>query len=170
MQTDQPSLTQNEENNPEPNRPTSEVVESSASSAPVESAESQTTPPVQNEANPKQTETSPPAPVVEVKPSSAEQTFEQKQSITEQPIQVGAPTPAPAQASTSTTTTPTQDDTALDAIEAADAELIEKEWVDQADEIIAKRANDPAGEDDAEADLSQAYIKNRFNVDIEDAQ
>ncbi|MCC7289439.1 hypothetical protein IT414_03555 [bacterium] len=61
-------------------------------------------------------------------------------------------------------------DPAVAALDASDADIIEKEWVDQADKIMAARANDPAGEEEAEEDLSQAYLKKRFNIDVEDAK
>jgi hypothetical protein len=49
---------------------------------------------------------------------------------------------------------------------AEETDLIESEWVDKADEIEQKTANDPYHEDDAQHELSRAYLKKRFGMDI----
>lgn len=50
---------------------------------------------------------------------------------------------------------------------AEDAEVIEKEWIDKVDEIVDKTSSDPYYEDQAHHSLSKAYLKRRFNLDIE---
>lgn len=171
MQTDQSQPTQNELNQSEQDQVAVESAKSFAPPAPKESAELHTLPTQQSESKTNQSEIKQPPPTVEANPSTNEQVADRSQSAVPQPVAPTAPTVAPAQADDpQASTSSALDDTTLASIEANDAELIEKEWVDKADEIMAKRANDPAGEDDAEADLSQAYIKNRFHIDIEDAQ
>jgi hypothetical protein len=49
---------------------------------------------------------------------------------------------------------------------AEDTENIESEWVDKADEIEQKTSTDPYHEDDAQHELSRAYLKKRFGMDI----
>ncbi len=171
MQTDQPQSTQNKISQSEQDQLVVETTEPFAPFTPKESVELHTLPTQQSESKASQSEISQPSSSVETKPSVNEQIASQSQSAMPQPVAPTAPTVAPVQTDDlQASAPPTLDDTTLASIEANDAELIEKEWVDKADEIIAKRANDPASEDDAVADLSQAYIKNRFHIDIEDAQ
>lgn len=49
---------------------------------------------------------------------------------------------------------------------AEDAGSIEPEWVDKAEEIVDKTADDPYFEDDAQHALSRAYLKKRFGLDV----
>ena len=64
----------------------------------------------------------------------------------------------------------TVDDTAQISTptKAADDQLIEKEWVDQAEKIIDKYGDDPRREEAAEQALSTDYLKKRFNYRIDD--
>ncbi len=55
----------------------------------------------------------------------------------------------------------------LAQLPAEDSGSIEKEWVTKANEIVAKTNNDPYFEDEAQHSLSRAYLKKRFNLDIE---
>ena len=74
------------------------------------------------------------------------------------PVATGAPT---AQAPTQTMP---EDD-----LPAEDVDVIEKEWVDRAENIIKSTANDPFAEEQQEESLSKEYLKKRFNVDVDDS-
>jgi len=50
---------------------------------------------------------------------------------------------------------------------AEDSGPIEKEWIQKADEIVAKTSLDPFSQDEAQHSLSRAYLKKRFNLEIE---
>lgn len=52
------------------------------------------------------------------------------------------------------------------SLPAEDSGSIEPEWVDKAEEIIEKTADDPYHEDDAQHALSRAYLKKRFGLDV----
>lgn len=49
---------------------------------------------------------------------------------------------------------------------AEDTNRIETEWVSKAEEIEYKTAGDPYFEDDAHHELSRAYLKKRFGMDV----
>ena len=49
---------------------------------------------------------------------------------------------------------------------ADDVDVIEKEWVDKAEEVIEKTAGNPHAEEEAVEDLQIDYMKKRFNKDI----
>jgi hypothetical protein len=55
---------------------------------------------------------------------------------------------------------------------AGDVDVIEKEWVDQADKIIEQTKGDPYVEEEAEEALQQDYLKKRYGHDVKkpDAQ
>lgn len=113
-----------------------------------------------------------PTPVqAESKPTAASTPQPQDDQVTATPVVDPAATTGAADATgTQASSTAPPVDPAIDALTASDADIIEKEWVDKADTIMAARANDPAGEEEAEEDLSQAYLKKRFNIDVEDAK
>jgi hypothetical protein len=50
--------------------------------------------------------------------------------------------------------------------EAADVDVIEKEWVDQADKIVAQTKHDPYVEEEAVESLQQDYLKKRYGHDV----
>jgi hypothetical protein len=50
---------------------------------------------------------------------------------------------------------------------AEESDTIEQDWVDKVHEIELKAGNDPYHEDEAHHALSRAYLKKRFNVDVE---
>ncbi|MEO7617645.1 MAG: hypothetical protein ABIS59_02280 [Candidatus Saccharibacteria bacterium] len=52
-------------------------------------------------------------------------------------------------------------------IMAADIDVIEKEWVDKTEAIIAKTAGDPHAEEEAVEDLQIDYMKKRYGKDIQ---
>jgi hypothetical protein len=49
---------------------------------------------------------------------------------------------------------------------ADDVDVIEKEWVDKTEDIIAKTAGDPHAEEEAIEDLTIDYMKKRYDKDI----
>lgn len=73
--------------------------------------------------------------------------------------QIAGPVPA---AVASAPPQPTVSNPAL----AADVDVIEKEWVDKAEEVIAKTAGDPRAEEEAVEDLQIDYMKKRYGKDI----
>lgn len=50
--------------------------------------------------------------------------------------------------------------------EAADADLIEKQWILKAKEIIEHTSNDPHTQQQELAKMKSEYIKKRYNKDI----
>ncbi len=68
-----------------------------------------------------------------------------------------APSLSPSQSASSATPPPT----------AADVDLIEKPWVEQAERIIDEKRDDPKAEDTAEQSLNKQYLKQRFNFDVD---
>lgn len=53
---------------------------------------------------------------------------------------------------------------------ANDQDVIEKEWVDRAEEVIAKTSGDPHAEEEAEEDLQVDYLKKRYNKDVKKSE
>jgi hypothetical protein len=51
-------------------------------------------------------------------------------------------------------------------LDTAGGDNIEKEWVDRADAIIKQHSTDPYLEEEEHEDLSAAYLKKRFNLEI----
>jgi len=49
---------------------------------------------------------------------------------------------------------------------AADVDLIEKEWVDQADKIVKSTKDDPYAEEEAVEKLQMDYLKKRYGHDV----
>jgi hypothetical protein len=54
----------------------------------------------------------------------------------------------------------------LQDLEAGDEDLIEKEWVDKAEEIIASDEDNPRLEDQHQREINKIYLKKRFNLDV----
>ncbi len=50
---------------------------------------------------------------------------------------------------------------------ADDVDVIEKEWVDKAQEVVKKTAGDPHAEEEAVEDLQTDYLKKRYGIDLE---
>ncbi len=50
--------------------------------------------------------------------------------------------------------------------EAADSDLIEKEWVLKAKQIVEKTAEDPFAQTEALSKMKAEYLKKRYNKDI----
>jgi hypothetical protein len=74
---------------------------------------------------------------------------------------VTLPTPVPID-DTSTSTTPADD---LPAV-AADEDLIEKEWVDKAKQIIAETRDNPAARERQVSKLQADYLKKRYGKEL----
>lgn len=53
---------------------------------------------------------------------------------------------------------------------ADDVDVIEKEWVDKAQEVVKKTAGDPHAEEEAVEDLQADYLKKRYGVDINQSE
>ena len=53
---------------------------------------------------------------------------------------------------------------------ADDVDVIEKEWVDKAEEVIGKTAGNPHAEEEAVEDLQIDYMKKRYNKDVKKSQ
>lgn len=59
--------------------------------------------------------------------------------------------------------------TATSAPDAAlDVDLIEPEWVDQAEKVVLAHQGDPYGEEEAVEDLQQDYLKKRYGYSVTD--
>lgn len=57
-------------------------------------------------------------------------------------------------------------DPSLQNLPAADEDLIEKEWVDKAEEVISNDQDNPRAEDEHQHEMSKVYLKKRFNLDV----
>lgn len=75
--------------------------------------------------------------------------------------------PLAAPASDDNAVTPAQ---ITSPLAAADGDNIEPQWVDAVDDITEKNANDPYEQEEAAEDLSQKYLKERFGIDVNEAQ
>lgn len=51
---------------------------------------------------------------------------------------------------------------------AADADLIEPEWVAKAEEVVAAHQGDPYGEEEAIEELQQDYLQKRYGLNVAD--
>lgn len=119
-------------------------------------------PPVETPAQPN-TETAPPAVETTPQPGAAAPV----QAAQAQTPLVPAVTPPPAQSvHTGSVQGRALYDPSLVNMEAADEDLIEKEWVDKAEEIITNDEDNPYVEDQHQHDISRVYLKKRFNLDV----
>lgn len=117
-------------------------------------------------------------PKTEQLPSGAEQApaaAEQPQSAPAAPVQQPAQIAQPVQQPVSLQTPP--DDPVAAVIQqktanltADDVDLIEKEWVDVVDDTIEKTKDDPEIEERAQQELNKAYLKKRFNLDVDSSE
>ncbi len=80
-------------------------------------------------------------------------------------VQQPAQTPPQQQAATPTVVA-AQPTVKHGDLDTAGGDNIEKEWVDRADTIIKQHSADPYLEEEEHEDLSAAYLKKRFNLDI----
>ncbi len=86
------------------------------------------------------------------------------------PVMVPVETTMPAVAAASATdpAVPMVGATASPSV-ADDVDVIEKEWVDAAEQIVAANANDPRAEEAAVEQLQTDYLKKRYGKDIKPA-
>lgn len=113
--------------------------------------------------------------------SSPEQQVSSQEAVVAPAAESGAPAPTgmpAAPAVQQPAQTPLQQQTATPAVvstqptvkhgdlDTAGGDNIEKEWVDRADAIIKQHATDPYLEEEEHEDLSAAYLKRRFNLEI----
>lgn len=108
-------------------------------------------------ANPKAPES---APLMSVKAAPIPSAAPSEKASTSAPVAFSS---LPAASNTSTAPPP-----ALD-LPAEEVDVIEKEWVDRAENIIKTTASDPFAEEQQEESLSKEYLKKRFNVDVDDS-
>lgn len=78
-----------------------------------------------------------------------------------------APTTPPADPASAAAATPHVGPTPA---EASDQDVIEKEWVDQADRIVAATKDDPYVEEEAVEALQQDYLKKRYGHDVKKSE
>jgi hypothetical protein len=55
-------------------------------------------------------------------------------------------------------------------LSAADVDVIEKEWVDKAEDVIKKTAGDPHAEEEAVEAMQVDYLKKRYGRDVNPPQ
>lgn len=90
-----------------------------------------------------------------------EQSAQAQAAMAAQPTPISLPTPV--QAPADDTATPVTDD--LPAV-AGDDDLIEKEWVDKAKQIISQTAGDPAQREKEVGRLQADYLKKRYGKEL----
>jgi hypothetical protein len=90
-----------------------------------------------------------------------EQSNSAQASLSAQPIPITLPTPVPVQ--DDTTAAQATDD--MPAV-AADEDLIEKEWVDKAKQIISETRDDPAARERQVGRLQSDYLKKRYGKEL----
>lgn len=75
-----------------------------------------------------------------------------------------------AQSQTPPAAPPTQPPVIKDdsQLTASDSDVIEKTWIDKAEQIIDQNQDDPYNEGNQKDKLSQDYQKKRFNIDVND--
>ena len=71
---------------------------------------------------------------------------------------------------TQSTATPPPTQVPATNLPAADGDLIEKHWVDRAEQIITSDKDDPQKEEADEENLSNQYLKQRFNYDVDKSE
>lgn len=82
------------------------------------------------------------------------------------PQPASSPTVTP-KATNSTSSTSVQVDTESSALVAEDVDLIEKEWVERAKEIVHKTKDNPYLQNRALTQLKVDYVKKRYNKDVQ---
>lgn len=92
---------------------------------------------------------------------ASEHAAQAQASISAQPIPVTLPTPVPI--ADDTTSSTAADD--LPAV-AADEDLIEKEWVDKAKQVISETRDDPAARERQVGKLQADYLKKRYGKEL----
>jgi hypothetical protein len=107
------------------------------------------------------------APKVPERAAPLEQGRETREVMTDGPkgdpsvAQPFTPPPLPSVGPTQATgTTPVTDD--VNPVAASDDDLIEKEWVEKAKQVVAETRNDPHAQDLAVSKLQADYLKKRY--------
>lgn len=93
---------------------------------------------------------------------AAEQSNAAQAALSAQPIPITLPTPVPVQDDATTQTTQDDDHPAV----AADDDLIEKEWVDKAKQIISQTKDDPAEREKQVGRLQADYLRKRYGKEL----
>lgn len=96
---------------------------------------------------------------------ASEQSAQAQAAMAAQATPISLPTPVVPQADGSQSTSSTDD---LPAV-AADDDLIEKEWVDKAKQIISQTEGDPAQREKEVGRLQADYLKKRYGRDVGEA-
>lgn len=116
-------------------------------------------PPVMNQ------EVVPSLPPIEMQPIQAAEAYEQRADAAAGTVQnAGAPLPPPVAQPVATpppAAAPSQQ-TITAPMVAADEELIEKEWVDKAKEIIQRTGDDPHARTEQVNQLQRSYLEKRY--------
>lgn len=81
---------------------------------------------------------------------------------TQAPVADDAPLPSPPAQQKAQPQVPTDDHPAI----ADDADLIEKEWVDKAKEIVTRTSQDPYTQNKEITRMKADYLKKRYNKDV----
>lgn len=92
---------------------------------------------------------------------AAEQSVQAQAAISAQPVPVSLPTPVPVPSDNAQSAA--SDD--LPAV-ASDDDLIEKEWVDKAKQIISDTRDDPARREREVGRLQANYLKKRYGKEL----
>ena len=83
---------------------------------------------------------------------------------TDNPVALSLPSLATSAPVTASVATPTADDNA--SLTASDGDLIEKEWVEKAKQIVNQTADDPYQREDSVSKLRIDYLKKRFGREL----
>lgn len=101
----------------------------------------------------RQAETAPERPAVELQPAGPVA-----------PAPVAPPTVVPVKQAASAV--PTQDDPTVNPVIAADNDVIEKEWVDRAKQIVMSTKDNPYEREREAGKLQADYINKRFGINV----
>lgn len=113
-------------------------------------------------------ETTPEAPLASPETGStspekaAEYAAQAQAGMAAQPIPISLPTPLAAQPADDNQAVPANDSPTV----AADDDLIEKEWVDKAKQIINQTRDDPARREKEVGRLQADYLKKRYGKEL----
>lgn len=91
---------------------------------------------------------------IEKAPERVEQAAEARAAVSDMPVPATPTTPDPA--------TTTQQPSTASPLTANDDDVIEKEWVDKAKDIVQKTAGDPHGRADQANALQKDYLQKRY--------
>jgi hypothetical protein len=89
-------------------------------------------------------------------------------SLTPPPAPTNLPDPSATPAGVQPTTAPTS--VTPGPATAADVDVIEKEWVDKADEVVKKTVGDPHAEEEGVEELQTDYLEKRYDHKVDKSQ